>query len=353
VLGARTAKLGADHIDTLATKTNVAVTYEAQRKYAQAETLFKEVLEARTAKQGVDHPDTLKTTDNLALVYENQRKYSEAATLLKEVLDVQTNKRGANHPDTLTTKNSLARLYWLMKMLDRSIPLFEEVVEQRKKKLGANHTDTLIALANLGVNYRDAGRLDDGIRCLEGALAVMRELPGPVPAALVPIPGMLGETYDRAKQYAKSEALYRDFLTKGRQDQGEDDPRTAKLMAQLANNLLFQKKHAEAEPVLRDCLAVRKKKQPDEWATFNTMSMLGGALLGQKKYTDSEPLLVKGYEGMKKREKSIPPQGRNRLPEALDRLIELYTAINQPDEAKKWRAERAKFPAAKKPETKK
>jgi hypothetical protein len=37
---------------------------------------------------------------------------------------------------------------------------------------------------------------------------------------------------------------------------------------------------------------------------------------------------------------------RHFSPEALDRLIELYTAINQPDEAKKWQAERAKYPAA-------
>jgi serine/threonine-protein kinase len=36
--------------------------------------------------------------------------------------------------------------------------------------------------------------------------------------------------------------------------------------------------------------------------------------------------------------------GLVRLPEALDPLIELYTATNQPDEVKKWRAERAKYP---------
>jgi hypothetical protein len=30
--------------------------------------------------------------------------------------------------------------------------------------------------------------------------------------------------------------------------------------------------------------------------------------------------------------------------EAADRLVELYTATNQSDEAKKWRAERAKYP---------
>ena len=52
---------------------------------------------------------------------------------------------------------------------------------------------------------------------------------------------------------------------------------------------------------------------------------------------------------MKAREKTIPKQGGGelRLPEALDRLIELYTAIDQPDQAKKWRAERAKYPQGK------
>ncbi len=78
------------------------------------------------------------------------------------------------------------------------------------------------------------------------------------------------------------------------------------------------------------------------------MSVLGGALLGQKKYAAAEPFLLKGYEGMKQREKTIPKVGETRIPEALDRLIELSTATNKPDEAKKWRAQRAKYPEAKK-----
>jgi len=47
---------------------------------------------------------------------------------------------------------------------------------------------------------------------------------------------------------------------------------------------------------------------------------------------------------MKQREKTIPTQSQVRLPEALDRLIELSTATNKPDDAKKWQAERAKYP---------
>ena len=97
--------------------------------------------------------------------------------------------------------------------------------------------------------------------------------------------------------------------------------------------------------LVAQCLTFRTNTQPDAWATFNTRSQLGGALLRQKKYAEAEPLLRNGYEGMKQRENTIPPQAGTRLPEALDRLIDFYTATNKPDEAKKWQAERAKYPA--------
>jgi serine/threonine protein kinase len=124
-------------------------------------------------------------------------------------------------------------------------------------------------------------------------------------------------------------------------------------------------------PITRDTLKkaaldqmlrlIREKQEPDAWTTFNTQSMLGEALLGLARsaskgkdedslaraaslYRDAEPLLLKGYEGMKEREKTIPAQGSTRLPEALDRIIELYTETNKPDEAKKWQAERSKYP---------
>src|SRR5262249_44491399 len=143
--------------------------------------------------------------------------------------------------------------------------------------------------------------------------------------------------------------LFEQLLQKQKAKLGAEHPQTVPTMAVLGLLLLQQKKWAEAEPVLRECLAIRQRQIPDSWLTFNTQSLLGGALLGQKKYAEAEPLLVKGYEGMKTREKTIPKAsgGELRIPEALDRLIELYTALNQPDEAKKWQAERAKYPEKK------
>ena len=127
-----------------------------------------------------------------------------------------------------------------------------------------------------------------------------------------------------------------------------DSPQRAGLLAQIGQGLLEQKTRSEAEPRLRECLAIRDKTQPDVWSTFNTKSLLGGSLLGQKSYTKAEPLLLAGYAGIKQHEKTIPKQAKIRLPEAVERLIDLYlyTATNKPADLKKWQAERTHYPNA-------
>ncbi len=104
-------------------------------------------------------------------------------------------------------------------------------------------------------------------------------------------------------------------------------------------SLLQAHAFTEAEPLLRECLAIHEKTQPNAWTTFNTKSLLGGALLGQKKYADAEPLLLAGYEGMMQREAKIQAPAKARLPEAVERLVQLYEAMDKKDDAAKWRKE--------------
>jgi hypothetical protein len=118
-----------------------------------------------------------------------------------------------------------------------------------------------------------------------------------------------------------------------------DSPQLAGLLAQVGLGLQQEKKWTEAEPLLRECLTIRAHTQPDVWSTFNTKSLLGGALLGQSKYAEAEPLLLAGHAGMKQREKTIPEQGKIRLREAVERLVQLYEATGKTDEAAKWRKE--------------
>jgi tetratricopeptide (TPR) repeat protein len=299
--------------------------------------LMEETLTRRKAR--FDDPDTLMTMGELAACYRVAGQVDKAVPLYEEALTLARTKFGPGHPDTFWPMHNLASCYFAARRPDKAVSLFEELLPLREKKLGRAHVDTLRTVGNLGTSYKAAGRVAEAIPLLEEAYLASRKH-----AILRFVITDLLDAYARAGKPTEAAKLIDDLLADPRRALPKDSPQLAGLLAQFGLTLLEMKGFAEAEPLLRECLAIREKSEPDAWTTYNTQSMLGGALLGQKKHAEAEPLLLKGYEGMKAREKTIPPQGNTRLHDSLDRLIEFYTTTNKPDEAKKWRAERAKYP---------
>ena len=97
-------------------------------------------------------------------------------------------------------------------------------------------------------------------------------------------------------------------------------------MAALGQSHIRQGKRLDAEPVLRECMAMREKSQPEDWSTFNTRTFWGPASSASEVPALAEPLVLSGYQGMKMRETKIPPPGLPRLKEAAERVVELYEA---------------------------
>jgi tetratricopeptide (TPR) repeat protein len=319
----------------------------AARQYARA-------LEHGRAWWGSDDPVTLEMMASLAIAYRAVGKLDQAVPLLEQALPRMQAKLAPDHEATLQTLANLAVAYRETGKDHMAVPLLKQALPGMRAKFGPDAPVTLDTLGNLAMAYRKAGKDDLALPLLEEASAGIEKQRFQHPLADLCIKNLI-DCHERLKQFAVAEAWRRKWLAVVKEKSGADSLNYAGQLAGLGLNLLHQKKWADAEPVLRDCLAIRAKQIPDSWLTFNTQSLLGGALLGQKKYAETEPLLLEGYEGMKTREQTIPKQGGGELhiPEALNQLIELYTAINKPDEAKKWRAERAKYPTAKTPETKK
>ena len=65
---------------------NLALVYEQQGKYTEAEVLHQQTLELERTALGDAHPSTLDSMNNLALVYQQQGKYAEAEALRQQVL---------------------------------------------------------------------------------------------------------------------------------------------------------------------------------------------------------------------------------------------------------------------------
>jgi len=114
VLEKRRATLGNSHTDTLNSINNLAVLFDNQERYDEAEPLYLEVLEKRRATLvGNSHPDTLNIINNLAVLYDDnqQGRYDEAEPLYLEVLEKRRATLGNSHPDTLNSINKNATTF--------------------------------------------------------------------------------------------------------------------------------------------------------------------------------------------------------------------------------------------------
>ncbi len=182
----------------------------------------------------------------------------------------------------------------------------------------------------LGSAYLDLGEAPLAVKQLERALALREARLGPGVPATVDSRNKLAVAYRLAGRHAEASRLY---------DQNPETPSHADALAVQSSALLSQKKPAEAELKLRQCLAIRQKAQPDDWATFDAKSALGEALLEQKKFAEAEPLLLSGYEGLQQRQAKVPAESRTCLTRALERLVRLYEAWGKNNQAARWRKE--------------
>jgi tetratricopeptide (TPR) repeat protein len=232
--------------------------------------------------------------------------------------------------------NNLASAYRSAGKPDRALPLLEETLKLTKAKLGADHPHTLTSMNNLASAYRAAGKPDQALPLFRQAAAGIEKRRFQHEYAGVIVKNLI-DCHERLKQFDQGESWRRRWLAVVKERSGADSPLYARELASLGQNLLAQQKWADAEPVLRESLAICDKRQPDFWGTSHARSLLGGALAGQEKYAEAEPLLLKGYEGLKQRQAAIPPGNRGVVAQALDRLVQLCRATGQTHRAEAYR----------------
>jgi tetratricopeptide (TPR) repeat protein len=307
--------------------------------------LNAEVLEmAKSAAEGLgrtlgpDHSLTLASRNSLAEAYQDAGRTAEAITMHEATLKQTESKLGLDHPYTLTSRNNLAAAYHTAGRTTEAIALDEAILELRESKLGPDHLDTLQSRNNLAAAYRDAGRTAEAITLLEATRKQLESKLGPDHPNTLISRGNLARAYHVAGQLDRAVALFEQALPGFRAQVGPDHPYTLTTEQYLAEAYTAAGQHAKAEPLLRASLAIREKKQPNDWSTFHTRSLLGGSLLGQGQLAEAEPLILAAYEGLKAREAKIPGPRKSNLAKAAERVVQLYEAWGKPEQAAAWKA---------------
>ncbi|MDZ4780179.1 MAG: protein kinase, partial [Planctomycetia bacterium] len=152
------------------------------------------------------------------------------------------------------------------------------------------------------------------------------------------------------QRYDEAETLLRESLELMRTTKGLTHSSTLRTMEYVGLALLGQQKYDEAEQLLRESLNEAERQQDYNSDTFVRMSELSGALTGQahglkqtnpgaaeQKLLEAESLLKTAFADLNTRVEERDDWMKARVNETLERLIELYTEWDKPDEAAKWR----------------
>ena len=155
--------LGPDHPDVAQSLNNLALLYNDQGRYSDAEPLYKRSLAIREKKLGADHPDVARSLNNLAGLYQSQGRYSDAELLYKRSLAIREKVFGPDHPDVANALSNLALLYQAQRRYAEAEPLLKRSLAIDEKALGADHLQVALLLNNLAGLYQSQGRNSDAL----------------------------------------------------------------------------------------------------------------------------------------------------------------------------------------------
>ncbi len=164
----------------LATTLNyLALVYDAQGKYADAEPLYKRSLAILENALGPEHPDVAKSLNNLALLYHHQGKYAKAEPLYMRSLAISEKALGPEHPQVATGLNNLAEIYRAEGRYADAEPLYKRSLAIDEKALGSDHPGVATDLNNLALLYYAQGRYADAEPLYQRSLAIREKALGP------------------------------------------------------------------------------------------------------------------------------------------------------------------------------
>jgi len=342
------AKLGPDDGVTLQIMLSLGNMYKGVGRPDKGIAILEQVLEISNARPGPEPSLTLSAMRLLGESYTKAGKREQAVVLLEQALEKHKAEYGADHATTLEVMDALAEAYQAAGKGGSALALWEQTLERTKAARGSGNIQTFHATLRLAVAYEEAGKLEKALPLRIELVPASRKQFGDKSRQTGQALMMLGFCFLRQEQYVEAEKTLREYVVMCREQDGDKSSQTGEALALLGDCLLRQEKYVDAEKTLRECVAIRGQLEPDEWTLFSAKQLLGGALLGQKQYVEAEPLLLDGYKGMKDREAKIPPQGKVRVTDALERLAKLYEAWDKKDQADQWRAKWQEAKAASK-----
>jgi eukaryotic-like serine/threonine-protein kinase len=378
-LDERRSLFGADHREVADSLVALGLLRADQAKLEEAERLVREGLAMSKRHLPPNHPALAKATAALGKVLEDRGSYNQAIPVLEEAVRLQStpgaatpdlaaslselantqfyaghydssdslNRRvlaierqlyGERHPRVADTLINLAQIQFQRGHYDQAERFERQALDINRSWYGKDHPETADTLTMIGQAAAFQGRYDEAVDLLQQSLAILEHVYGPVHPRVAYALNELGLTEMKQGKLDQAEARFRRVLAIYRSVYGEHHYLIGIAFSNLGSVYLERKQYARAEPLCREAVAhYTESLSANHLSTGIARIKLGRALLGQRRYAEAQAESLAGYEILTKQTSPTVSW----LKSAREDLAAENDALDQPEKAKKFRAELA------------
>jgi eukaryotic-like serine/threonine-protein kinase len=344
-------------------------------KYDDAEKLTRQALEISRRHLPADHPDLALSIFAVGKVLEDRGRYDDAIQLLDHAVKLQSGP-GARQTDLAASLSELANTNFYAAHYDVSKALNERALSMERAIYGERHPEVADTLINLGAIqfqlghypeseglYRQAldifqswygkdhpevadtmtfvgqaltgqKKYDEAAAVLQQSRAILTRIYGASHERIAFSDNELGNVALRQGKLADAEADFREAISIYRKAYGDSHYQVGVAQCNLGGVFLERKDYAGAESIIRDALQTYAKSvSPTHYNVGIARVRLGSALLGQHRYAEAEQESSTGYDILMKKANANLVWVQN----ARKDLVQIYTALGDPDKAAKYR----------------
>lgn len=214
---------------------NLATTLNGMSRFAEAEAIYKQVLQADERLFGPDHATTEVAINNLANNYQDQERFAEAVALQQRALSICQKFYGADSADAAKLMVNLANAYAGLGRKQDARALYESAKAIFTKVYGADSVQPVQLLGSLADLDRTEGRFAEAQANLLQAYNVIQRTDRKDGASLVPVLRGLAAIDVQNKDYAAAAARLDQALGIAQQAFGPHDRTTLGVLVGLAN----------------------------------------------------------------------------------------------------------------------
>jgi serine/threonine-protein kinase len=287
---------------------------------------------------GVATADLATSLSALADAHYRAGHYDACKSLYTRVLGMHRQINGERHPLVADDLGSLAAVQRDLGFYSEAEGLDRQALDIIQSYYGNDHPRTAGCLTALAESLTYQNKYDEAVSALDQALAIQERVYGPAHPSVAETLNELGNVASMRNHLDEAEARFQRAADIYRTVYGDHHYLVAIALSNVAGIRFDKKDYPRAERLFRDVIRRYKETLPADNVNLAIAHIkLGRTLLRDNRYKDAVPETMAGYEVLTRQ--NSPSTSFIRA--ARKDLAAEYEAMNQPQDAARFRAELA------------